>query len=191
MQWSHFQSYISQSFQDMRHGEELCDVTLVCDDGKQLDAHKVILSACSSIFRQMLSKSKHPHPLVFMAGVKSKDLEDVLDFLYNGEVSLDQENLVGFLSVAQRLKIKGLTNVQSTDKRSEQKAALNEQNYVSEAFRSNQDDEKRIKVKPKKNKRKSPTTSRLSVEASGDLTENTQAVTYLVDNDKNRSRGEC
>ena len=115
MQWSYFHSYVTKSFQDMRHGEELFDVTLVCDDGKQLDAHKVILSACSPIFRQMMSKSKHPHPLVFMAGVKSKELEDVLDFLYNGEVSLDQDKLVDFLSVAQRLKINGLTNFQTTD----------------------------------------------------------------------------
>jgi len=74
MQWSHFQSYISQSFQDMRNGEELFDVTLACDDGKQLNAHKVILSACSPIFRQMLSKSKHPQPLIFMPGMRSKEL---------------------------------------------------------------------------------------------------------------------
>merc|ERR1719508_459696 len=44
-----------------------------------------------------------------MAGVKRKELEDVLDFLYNGEVSVDQEDLSDFLSVAERLKIKGLT----------------------------------------------------------------------------------
>merc|ERR1712096_98603 len=88
-----------------------------------------------------------------MAGVKSKDLEDVLDFLYNGEVSLEQDNLLGFLSVAQRLKIKGLTKFQSTDN---QKATSKKQSYVSEAFISDEDDEKRIKVKPKDNKRKRP-----------------------------------
>ena len=115
MQWSHFQSYISQSFQDMRNGEELFDVTLACDDGKQLDAHKVILSACSPIFRQMLAKSKHPQPLIFMPGMRSKELEDMLDFLYNGEVSVDQENISGFLSLAQKLKINGQANFQTKD----------------------------------------------------------------------------
>ena len=81
VKWSYFESYISESFQNLRQEEDLFDVTLVCNDGKQLDAHKLILSACSPLLRQMLSKSKHPHPFIFMPGMRSKELEAVLDFL--------------------------------------------------------------------------------------------------------------
>jgi broad-like protein len=99
----------------LRQEDDLFDVTLVCNDGKQLDAHKLILSACSPLLRQMLSKSKHPHPFVFMPGMKNKELEAVLNFLYNGEVSVDQEDIAGFLSISQLLQIKGLTNNQENE----------------------------------------------------------------------------
>ena len=44
-------------------------------------------------------------------------MRDLLDFMYRGEVSVDQENLSTFLRVAQSLRIKGLTEV--GDKRGE------------------------------------------------------------------------
>ena len=118
MQWSHFQSSVRQSLQDLRHVEELFDVTLVCDDGKQLNAHKVVLSACSPLFRQMLTRNKHPHPLIFMTESNSKQLEEVLDFLYNGEVGIQQEYISEFLKLAQKLKIKGLDELDFTEKSS-------------------------------------------------------------------------
>eukprot|EP00091_Calanus_sinicus_P000337 TRINITY_DN10276_c0_g1_i1.p1 TRINITY_DN10276_c0_g1~~TRINITY_DN10276_c0_g1_i1.p1 ORF type:complete len:145 (-),score=17.20 TRINITY_DN10276_c0_g1_i1:2-436(-) len=117
VKWSYFQSYISESLQNLRQEEDLFDVTLVCSDGKQLDAHKLILSACSPLLRQMLSKSKHPHPFILMPGMKSKELEAVLDFLYNGEVSVDQQDIAGFLSISQLLKIKGLTKNHENESR--------------------------------------------------------------------------
>merc|ERR1719154_603288 len=96
MKWNQYSVHITQSLQEMRSVEELLDVTLACDDGKQLEAHKVILSACSPIFRQMMARSNHPHPLVFMAGVNSREMEYLLDFLYKGEVQVEQENISKF-----------------------------------------------------------------------------------------------
>ena len=106
--------YISY-IQDMRHEQELYDVTLACDDGEQLEAHKVILSACSPIFRQMMARSKHPHPFIIMSGVNSKEMEEILDFIYKGEVRVEQEDLLGFQSVALKLKIQGLTIFQTKE----------------------------------------------------------------------------
>ena len=48
---------------------EFCDVTLLCADSIKIDAHKVILSAYSAVFKNMLTSEKHKHPLVFMTGV--------------------------------------------------------------------------------------------------------------------------
>ena len=115
LQWSDFPTYLNNSFQDLRNEEELFDVTLACDDGKQLEAHKVILSACSPIFRQMMARSKHPHPLVFMTGVNSREMENLFDFIYKGEFKVEQKDLLGFLSIAQKFKIQGLTNFQTTE----------------------------------------------------------------------------
>ena len=86
------------------------DVTLVCEDGKQIEAHKMILVASSQIFGNMLRKSKRSpsHPIIYMRGVKSNDLLAIVDFLYLGEANVYQENLDSFLAVAEELQLKGL-----------------------------------------------------------------------------------
>ena len=58
----------------------------------------------------------HQHPLLYMKGVKYSDLQSILTFMYNGEVSLPQDDLNSFLEVAEELKIKGkvIKNVSSS-----------------------------------------------------------------------------
>lgn len=89
-------------------------MTLACDD-EQLQAHKVILSACSPFFRTVLRRNRHEHPLLYLKGVKYADLVSVLNFMYHGEVNVAQEELNSFLAVAEDLKVKGLTQGNSTD----------------------------------------------------------------------------
>ena len=84
------------------------DVSLVCDDF-QIQGHKVILSACSPFFRTILQRNPHPHPLIYIKGVKYKEIENILNFMYLGEVSLAQDDLSSFLAVASDLKVKGLS----------------------------------------------------------------------------------
>merc|ERR1711915_1171442 len=98
----------SGAFQELRDDKDFFDVTLACDDD-QLQAHKVILSACSPFFRSILRRNKHEHPLLFLKGVRYIDLVSVLNFMYHGEVNVAQEELNSFLSVAEDLKVKGLT----------------------------------------------------------------------------------
>jgi len=93
--------------------KDFFDVTLACDDN-QLQAHKVILSACSTFFRSVLKKNPHQHPLLYLKGVKYEDIVSVLNFMYHGEVNVAQEELNSFLAVAEDLQVKGLT--QKNDK---------------------------------------------------------------------------
>jgi len=109
LRWNDFESNISSAFREIRNERDFFDVTLACDDDQTISAHKVIISACSPLFRSMLKRSKHEHPLVYMRGVRYSDLISVLDFMYHGEVSVAQEELNSFLSVAEELKVKGLT----------------------------------------------------------------------------------
>ena len=83
-------------------------MTLACEDGQQIEAHKVILAASSPFFKNLLKKNKHPHPLIFMRGTKSEDLLAIIDFLYLGEANVFQENLDSFLAIAEELQLKGL-----------------------------------------------------------------------------------
>ena len=84
-------------------------MTLVCEEDTEVEAHRVILSACSPFFSTVLKKTKHPHPMIYMKGLKSKELINIMDFIYHGEVSIYQEDLDGFLVLAEELQLKGLT----------------------------------------------------------------------------------
>ena len=108
LRWNDFQSNISNALEDLRNDKDFFDVTLACED-EQIQAHKVILSACSPFFRNVLRRNPHQNPLLYLKGVKYTDIQAVLNFMYHGEVNVAQDELNSFLSVAEDLKVKGLT----------------------------------------------------------------------------------
>jgi len=112
LRWNDFESNISVAFRELREDKDFFDVTLACDDD-QIQAHKVILSACSPFFRQILKRNRHEHPLLYLKGVKYIDLMSVLNFMYHGEVNVAQDELNSFLAIAEDLKVKGLTQNKS------------------------------------------------------------------------------
>ena len=112
LRWTDFENNISGAIQELRNAEDFFDVTLACED-EQIQAHKVIISACSPFFCSILRRNKHQHPLLYLKGVKFTDLVAVLAFMYQGEVNVAQEDLNTFLAVAEDLKVKGLTQNQS------------------------------------------------------------------------------
>jgi len=111
LRWNDFESNISGAFRELRDDKDFFDVTIACED-EQMQAHKVILSACSPFFRNILRRNHHQHPLLYLKGVKYTDLQSVLNFMYHGEVNVAQEELNSFLAVAEDLRVKGLTQNQ-------------------------------------------------------------------------------
>ena len=89
LRWNDFESNISVAFRELRDDKDFFDVTLACDD-EQIQAHKVILSACSPFFRNILRRNPHQHPLLYLSGVKYQELLAVLNFMYMGEVNVAQ-----------------------------------------------------------------------------------------------------
>ena len=108
LKWNEFQENTSSTFVALKEDTEFADVTLACEDGQQVEAHKVILSSSSLFFSNLLRKMKHPHPLIFMRGTNIDDLKAMVDFLYIGEAKVYQGNLGAFLALAEELKVKGL-----------------------------------------------------------------------------------
>ena len=84
-------------------GEEFFDVSLCCDNGTDIvPAHKVILAACSPLFRKILSRQKNQqNPFLYLKGIHLKEMKAVVNFMYYGEVNCDEDNLQHFLPVAQ------------------------------------------------------------------------------------------
>merc|ERR1712096_201236 len=136
LRWNDFESNISSTFRELRDDKDFFDVTLACDD-EQIQAHKVILSACSPFFRNILRRNPHQHPLLYLKGVKSADLQSVLNFMYHGEVNVAQEELNSFLAVAEDLRVKGLTQNQSGNHPSPSKQPTSYQQRRSSLLVSN------------------------------------------------------
>ena len=108
LQWNDFKENVKSAFGNLREDKDFADVTLACEDGQQVEAHKVILAASSPFFQNLLKRNKHSHPLIYMRGVQSLDLLSIVDFLYFGEAKVFQENLDSFLAVAEELQLTGL-----------------------------------------------------------------------------------
>jgi len=110
LRWNDFESNISVAFRELREEKDFFDVTLSVGPGHQhIQAHKLILSACSPFFRGVLRQNPHAHPLLYLKGVGFSELQAVLNFMYHGEVNVAQEELNTFLAVAEELQVKGLT----------------------------------------------------------------------------------
>ena len=115
LKWNDFQANVSTSFQDLRNDQEFTDVTMVCGDNQRIEAHKVILASASEVFRNILTGSKHPHPLIYMRGINAGNFMSIIDFVYYGEAKVFQKDLESFLSLAGELELKGLAeNHEST-----------------------------------------------------------------------------
>ncbi|XP_028894860.1 protein tramtrack, beta isoform isoform X2 [Zeugodacus cucurbitae] len=110
LRWNNHQSNLLSVFDQLLHAETFTDVTLAVD-GQYLKAHKMVLSACSPYFNALFVHHPEKHPIVILKDVPYSDMKSLLDFMYRGEVSVDQERLTAFLRVAESLRIKGLTEV--------------------------------------------------------------------------------
>ena len=110
-----FKDNFLAAFVSLREDDDFADVTLACDDGAQVKAHKVILAASSPFFENMLKRNKHGHLVILMRGMNSTDLLAIVDFLYLGEAKICRENLESFFAIADELKLNGLTGPKSDD----------------------------------------------------------------------------
>ena len=82
LKWNDFQENTNTAFGVLRNDKEFSDVTLACEDGTQVEVHKVILASCSPFFMDILKRNKHPHPLIYMRGIGAESLVAIVDFLY-------------------------------------------------------------------------------------------------------------
>ncbi|XP_064214153.1 protein tramtrack, beta isoform isoform X11 [Tribolium castaneum] len=106
--WDNFHKNMSTGMNSLLENEDLVDVTLAVE-GKYLKAHKMVLSVCSPYFRELFKVNPCKHPIVFMKDVSYVAMSDLLQFMYQGEVQVSQENLSTFIKTAEALQIKGLT----------------------------------------------------------------------------------
>ena len=115
LKWHDFQGNTEKIFKSLRSEPDFSDVTLVSKDNQHIKAHRVILSRSSPVFQSMLHSIEHTHPLIYMTGIESKYLSTLMDFIYNGEANIAEEDLQEFMNIAQELKVDGLKDKEQAE----------------------------------------------------------------------------
>ncbi|KAF6216616.1 hypothetical protein GE061_000960 [Apolygus lucorum] len=110
LRWKYHHSNLQVMFAQLLERESFCDVTLACE-GKTLRAHKMMLSACSTYFDTIFSKHEEKDPIVILKDVKFDDIKALVEFMYKGEINVENSQLNTLLQTAEELRIKGLAAV--------------------------------------------------------------------------------
>ena len=135
--WNEFEQSTSNAFKDLLDQQDFVDVTLVCEDSKEIKCHKVVLSACSPVFKSILLRNPHQHPLLYLSGVQHIELKSLVSFMYLGQTEVAQNDLNNFMAVASKFQIKGLSGEQKDTDRNE--VLSNEPEYKPMVFEDNED----------------------------------------------------
>ena len=134
LKWNDFNTAVSESFLRLREEKNFFDVTLVTEDGIFIEAHKVVLSASSNFFKDILKKMPTKDPFLYLSGMNCTDLNLIMEYIYRGEVTIQRENVDTFLEIAFKLKIEGICQKDLDQENDEPKMMSedNERNQVSE-----------------------------------------------------------
>ena len=107
--WHSHSDHMKAMMSEMLTSAEFADVTLVCDDMKKIRAHKNILGACSPVFKSILQADPiNGYPLVYLRGIPYAEMQSILQFIYFGQTSFQQDKIIDLLQVAKNLEIKNL-----------------------------------------------------------------------------------
>ncbi|CAH0383806.1 unnamed protein product [Bemisia tabaci] len=110
LRWNNHQTNLINVFDQLLQNGWFVDVTLACD-GRSVQAHKVVLSACSPYFQALFTDNPCQHPIVILKDISYSDLKSVVEFMYKGEINVAQEQIGPLLRVAETLKIRGLAEI--------------------------------------------------------------------------------
>ncbi|KAF0288526.1 Broad-complex core protein isoform 6 [Amphibalanus amphitrite] len=108
LKWDGFQSSVTSVFDHLRRDGELVDITLCCE-GQRVKAHRMMLSACSPYFRDLLKDNPCQQMVFFLKDTSAEDLSAIIEFMYKGSVNVSQTQLASFIRTAEMLQIKGLS----------------------------------------------------------------------------------
>ncbi|XP_023332172.1 zinc finger and BTB domain-containing protein 17 isoform X4 [Eurytemora carolleeae] len=109
LKWNDHHSLFFAGAEELCDSEEYTDVTLAAGQ-RFFSAHKLVLSICSPFFRALFKRLGVHKSVIFLKDVEPRHLELLLEYMYKGEIKVQESELVNVLNAAQSLEIKGLTD---------------------------------------------------------------------------------
>ena len=174
VEWHDFKENISTSFQNLRKDNDFADVTLVCADGKQVAAHKVILTSSSPVFWNILRENRHAHPIIYMKDVSSIDLLAILDFIYCGKAYIAEEKANSFFAIAEDLRLKAFLDTTDRGPEAERDTIIQSNKVVHQSVQKGEINSPKEVAHPEQDvyePTKSEVDGNVAVNLSGDLQE--------------------
>lgn len=105
LRWNNHRSNLLTVFDQLLQSEAFTDVTLACEGGVSIKCHKMVLAACSAYFAALFAELPCKHPVVVLKDVKYADMKAILEYMYRGEVNVEQQQLTALIRVAETLKV--------------------------------------------------------------------------------------
>ena len=106
LNWDHHLVSVQSCFSNALNDPVYSDVTLVSDDFKSFQGHKVILSSCSKVFMELLKLSNpQSSPMIYLKGFSSNQISNILKFIYQGSVEVPTTDLTSFVEKAEELQL--------------------------------------------------------------------------------------
>ncbi|XP_026481584.1 transcription factor Sox-13-like [Ctenocephalides felis] len=112
LKWNDHSNCFLQAFFQYLVTDRMVDVTLSCQ-GKLIKAHKIILSASSSYFEDLFKLHKQNEVIIVLNSISARQLMLMIQYIYTGEIHIEEDDLYDFLLVAEQLQIKSLKDVLS------------------------------------------------------------------------------
>ena len=155
LNWQTFSEHLQLMLKDLYEEGKNSDVTLVSDDQTQFKAHKIVLSACSPVFKKIIDSNPSQHPLIYLRGIQSYEMESILQFMYLGEARFYNERIREFIKVAKDLEVqeisKGLEVTDDVEDITEEAVIDNEENEKKEDIGPKQTPENQIRQRQPRN----------------------------------------
>ena len=94
LKWNSYTDHLREMLHNMMTSSELTDVTIVSEDKTEFKAHKVVLSACSTVFKSIVDNNLGSNPIVYLRGIKSHEIESILEFIYLGQTTFHKDRIL-------------------------------------------------------------------------------------------------
>jgi len=106
IKWNNFSEHIKVVLFEMFKSNYMTDITLVCDDKEMINAHKIVLAACSDVFKSFINNlPTGTNSLIFLRGIKYIHLKSILEYIYLGATTIQNDSMKEFYDVAKDLEL--------------------------------------------------------------------------------------
>ena len=114
LKWPNYLQHLRKSLSDMfKSMESTADVTLVCEDGTETKAHKLVLSASSNFLNNAINDLPVNGKKIFLKGIQNQEIQSILEYMYLGVVKVNQAKMNELIEAAKILQVYDFEKVPS------------------------------------------------------------------------------